>query len=107
MPDITFVQPDGSAHGFEAPEGVSLMQVATGVGVDGIVGECGGTLRCATCHVYVDEAWRDRLPPPSADELAMLAFTASERQPGSRLSCQIRITGELQGLAVQVPEHQY
>ena len=107
MPDITFMLADGSEQGFEAPVGVSAMQAATGVGVPGIVAECGGSAVCATCHVYVDPAWVDRLPPPQAHELAMLACTASERRPESRLSCQIALTADLQGLVLHVPERQY
>jgi len=107
MPDISFLQPDGTEFGFEAPEGVSLMQAATGQGVAGIVAECGGQARCATCHVYVDDAWAGRLPPPGPDELAMLECTAAERRPTSRLACQIRLAADLQGLQVQVPERQY
>jgi 2Fe-2S ferredoxin len=106
MPDITFIHFDGTPEGFEAPEGVSLMQAATGYGIDGIVAECGGSALCATCHVIVDEAWAARLPAPSANELDMLDCTASERQPTSRLSCQIRLTAELQGLVVRLPERQ-
>lgn len=107
MPDILFIQPDGREQGFEAPVGVSLMHAAAGHGVDGIVAECGGSLRCATCHVYVDAAWVGRLPPPSDDELAMLALTAAERRPTSRLSCQIRLDATHQGLVVEVPPCQY
>lgn len=107
MPDIVFLHPDGREEGFEAPAGVSLMQAATGHGVDGIVAECGGGLACATCHVYVDAAWFERLPPPASDELAMLECTAAERRPTSRLSCQIRLDDTLQGLRVAVPERQY
>lgn len=107
MPDILFQHPDGRQDGFEAPDGVSAMAAAAGQGVDGIVGECGGNLRCATCHVWVDDAWGPRLPPPSADELQMLELTAAERRPGSRLSCQIRLTPELQGLVLHVPPTQY
>lgn len=107
MPDITLVLPDGQAEGFEAPDGVSLMQAATGRGVEGIVAECGGSGICATCHVIVDPAWVDRLPPPSADESALLELVAVGRQPGSRLSCQIRLGPELQGLVANVPERQY
>lgn len=107
MPDITFIEADGEIHAFEAPEGVSLMAAATGAGVPGIVGECGGQLRCATCHVVVDPAWVERLPPPSSDEQAMLELTAVPREPGSRLSCQVVLVPELQGLVVQVPERQY
>jgi len=107
MPDLTFILPDGEQMGFEAPTGLSLMQAATGFGVPGIVGECGGSLRCATCHVIVDPAWAARLPPASADESAMLELTAVERQPGSRLACQIALDDGLQGLVVQVPDRQY
>ncbi len=107
MPDITFVLADGSEHGLEAPEGVSLMAAATGAGVAGIVAECGGSARCATCHVYVDDAWAARLPSPGPDELALLECTAAERQPTSRLSCQIRLTAAMQGLLVRIPDRQY
>ena len=107
MPDITFITADGQVYAFEAPEGVSLMAAATGTGVPGIVAECGGQLRCATCHVIVDAAWAGRLPPPSADEEAMLALTAAPRQPASRLCCQVMLTADLQGLQVQVPASQY
>jgi ferredoxin, 2Fe-2S len=107
MPDITFILPDGSERGFEAPDGVSLMAAATGVGVDGIVAECGGSAMCATCHVYVDDAWAPRLPAPSDNERAMLDCTAAPRQPGSRLSCQIQLTPALHGLVVRVPARQY
>lgn len=106
MPDITFIQPDGSELGFEAPEAVSVMQAATGFGVAGIVAECGGSAMCATCHVYVDAAWVDQLPAPRADELAMLDCTAAERRPSSRLSCQIVLTAALQGLVLHLPERQ-
>ncbi|WP_077033969.1 2Fe-2S iron-sulfur cluster-binding protein [Pelomonas sp. KK5] len=107
MPDITFIHPDGREEGFEAPVGVSLMQAATGYGIDGIVAECGGSMACATCHVIVDEAWAARLPPPSASENEMLEVTAVPREPTSRLSCQIPLTPELQGLVVRLPERQY
>lgn len=107
MPDIVFIHPDGREEGFEASDGVSLMQAATGHGVDGIVAECGGSCICATCHVYVDEAWAARLPQPQPHELEMLAITAAERRPTSGLSCQIRLGPELQGLVVHVPERQY
>lgn len=106
MPDITFIHPDGTREGFEAPEGVSLMQAATGHGVAGIVGECGGSAMCATCHVYVDPAFADQLNPPLPNELEMLECTASERRPTSRLSCQIRLSAALQGLTVELPERQ-
>ena len=106
MPDITFIHANGTEQGFEAPAGVSLMQAATGAGVDGIVAECGGSAMCATCHVYVDPAWFDRLPAPLPNELEMLECTAAEREPTSRLSCQIKLTTALQGLVVRIPDRQ-
>ena len=107
MPDILFLLSDGREIGFEAPAGVSLMQAATGQGVPGIVAECGGAAQCATCHVYVDPAWAPQLPPVRAEEEALLACTAAERGPNSRLACQILLTHELQGLTVRVPDRQY
>lgn len=106
MPDITFHLADGSEIGFEAPEGVTLMQAATGYGVDGILAECGGAASCGTCHVYVDPAWAARLPAPSEREDETLGFTAAERRPTSRLACQVRLTPDLQGLCVTVPAEQ-
>lgn len=106
MPDITFILADGSERGFEAPEGVSAMAAATGAGVPGIVAECGGSAMCATCHVYVDPAWAGKLSAPLSNELEMLECTASERLPNSRLSCQIKLTADLQGLVLRVPERQ-
>ncbi len=104
MPDILFIHPDGTEQGLEAPEGVSVMQVATGAGVRGILAECGGSAMCATCHVHVDPAWVERLPAPLANEREMLECTAADRLPNSRLSCQIKLTVALQGLVVLVPE---
>ena len=105
-PDISLIEADGTVHGFEAPDGVSVMQAATGYGVPGILAECGGSAICATCHVIVDDAWIDRLPAPLANELEMLECTASERLPGSRLSCQIQLNQALQGLLLRLPERQ-
>lgn len=107
MPDITFIHFDGTEQGLEAPEGVSVMQAATGAGVAGIVAECGGSAMCATCHVIVDEAWIARLPAPLANELEMLECTAVPCTAGSRLSCQIKLTPELQGLLLRLPDRQY
>jgi ferredoxin, 2Fe-2S len=85
----------------------SLMRAAVGAGIDGIKADCGGMMTCATCHVFVDADWRARLPAPSLDEEAMLEMTAAPRQPGSRLSCQIVLASELDGLTVTLPESQY
>lgn len=106
MPDITFIHPDGTEEGLEAPVGVSVMAVATGRGIAGLIGECGGSAMCATCHVYVDPAWLPKLPPPLPNELEMLECTASERRPESRLSCQIQLDARLHGLVVRLPERQ-
>ena len=106
MPDICFIHPDGREEGFEAPNGVSLMQAATGHGIDAIVAECGGSAICATCHVYIDDAWAARLPPPDDNEQALLDNTAAERRPTSRLSCQIVLHADLQGLVVHLPSRQ-
>lgn len=99
--------PQGLVHEVSAPAGTSLMRAATDAGVDGIAADCGGCLSCATCHVYVEAPWCERLPPPGADEQAMLEMTAAERIPGSRLSCQILLTPALDGLCVRLPDTQY
>lgn len=99
--------PDGHRHTVQARAGTSLMRAAVDAGVQGIAADCGGCLTCATCHVYVDDAWLARLAPPDADEQAMLEMTASERRPGSRLSCQIALAPALDGLQVQLPPAQY
>jgi ferredoxin, 2Fe-2S len=90
-----------------AKEGQSLMQAAVDGNVAGIAADCGGAMTCATCHVYVRAPFAQQLPPPSEDESGMLAFTAAERQPHSRLSCQIELTPALDGLAVDLPPTQY
>lgn len=85
----------------------SLMQAAVAANVSGIAADCGGLLTCATCHVHVREPFAARLPPPSAEELGMLEFTASPRRPNSRLSCQLELTEALDGLTVDLPAKQY
>jgi 2Fe-2S ferredoxin len=106
MPTIHFTTPIGETRSVDAPIGQNLMQVATSHGLQGIIGECGGAAMCATCHVYVDDAWLGKLNPANANELEMLDCTNSERKVGSRLSCQIKITQELDGLVVTLPEVQ-
>jgi len=86
--------------------GQSLMQAAVDANVAGIEAECGGLLTCATCHVYVREPHLSRLPPAADDELAMLEFTASPRQPNSRLSCQLVLGESLDGLVADLPPAQ-
>jgi ferredoxin, 2Fe-2S len=106
MPNIHFILPDGSRRELEAPVGASVMQVATGAGLQGVVGECGGSAMCATCHVYVDPSWAERLPAPLANEMEMLECTSSERLPDSRLSCQIKMTAALDGIVLRLPATQ-
>jgi ferredoxin, 2Fe-2S len=106
MPRITYVEATGAQTSIELAEGWSLMQGATANGVEGILGECGGSCACATCHCYVDEARLGDLPAPSENELAMLENAAAERRPNSRLACQIKATGALDGLVVHLPETQ-
>ena len=106
MPLITYVHADGTREAIDVPLGTSVMRAAILNGVDGIVAECGGEMMCATCHVYVEEDQLSRTPIQSDDEKAMLEFTASERRPNSRLSCQLVVTPELDGLVVYLPETQ-
>ena len=106
MPSITYVHPDGAREVLDVAVGTSVMRAAILNGVDGIVAECGGEMMCATCHVYVEEPQCDRTPSQSDDERAMLEFTASERRPNSRLSCQLVVTPEMDGLVVHLPETQ-
>lgn len=106
MPKITFIQQDGSSQSFEAQVGQSVMECAIANLVDGIVAECGGSCACATCHVYVDEGWYGKLPVADGMENGMLEG-ACEPGPLSRLSCQLKVTEELDGLVVRVPPSQY
>lgn len=104
---IHLTEAGGVRHDLTVQTGQSLMRAAVAADVDAIKADCGGTLTCATCHVFVDEAWFARLPPPEADEDAMLEMTAAERRPTSRLSCQLELTPAMDGLAVTVPDTQY
>jgi 2Fe-2S ferredoxin len=106
MPKITFIQPDGSQDTFDVATGTTLMHAAMSNGVNGIVAECGGSAMCATCHVYVDPAWADSLPPINAVEEEMLGSVADERKENSRLSCQLPATPALDGLVVRLPRTQ-
>jgi ferredoxin, 2Fe-2S len=106
MPIVTYVSPTGAARDIAVPAGMFIMQAAINNGVDGILGECGGNCMCATCHVYVHVDFLNRIPPASKNENAMLEITAAERKPNSRLSCQIKVQDELDGLVVQLPAKQ-
>ena len=106
MPTITYIHASGKKEQLDLAVGMSVMQGATSHGIDGIVAECGGNAMCATCHVYVEPEYLDRLPPMSPDEDALLEGTASERRENSRLSCQIPVTVDIDGLVVRLPERQ-
>jgi 2Fe-2S ferredoxin len=105
MPKITFIEHSGTEHQVDAQVGQSVMQVATTNMVPGIIADCGGNCSCATCHVYVDETWRAHMPEASKDEKEMIDC-ALHVQENSRLSCQIHVTPELDGLVIRLPESQ-
>lgn len=103
---IIYVEPSGRRCEVDVAEGWSLMQGATANGVEGIVGECGGSCACGTCHCYVDEARLADLPAAHDSETAMLDMVAAEVKSNSRLSCQIKASRALEGLVVTLPETQ-
>lgn len=106
MPVVKYRDQAGGAYEVEVPSGTTVMQGAVDNMLDGIVGECGGACSCATCHVYVDPAWAKRLPAPDEMEKDMLECVL---EPGenSRLSCQITVSDELDGLEVIMPDSQF
>jgi 2Fe-2S ferredoxin len=106
MPIVSFISSEGARKDVDVPTGQNVMKSAIDNGIEGIVAECGGSTMCGTCHVYVDEAFLNRLPPMSLDENAMLDATSSPREANSRLSCQIVVCEELSGLTVRIPETQ-
>lgn len=103
---ITFISHDGTETEVEVAEGESVMRAAVLNDVDGVIGECGGSMMCATCHCYVDDAWADRTGAQMDGESDLLECAASEVKPTSRLSCQIKMTADLDGLVVHLPEAQ-
>lgn len=108
MPQVTFVTYDGQRQDADVPLGENVMRAALYNGVEGIIGECGGGLSCATCHCYVDQEWTDRVGPPSSQaEEELLESAGAPVKPTSRLSCQVEMTEGLDGLVVHLPESQY
>jgi ferredoxin, 2Fe-2S len=105
MAKITYIEFNGNEQVFEIAAGLSVMQGAINNNVRGIIAECGGACSCATCHVYIDEPWADRVDKISANEEAMLDAVC-DLQPTSRLSCQINVTDQLDGLVVRLPAKQ-
>lgn len=104
MPKVTYRQADGAEQVIDVPIGWSVMEAAIQNNIDGILAECGGGCACATCHVYVQDI--TKLPPIADMEGDMLECTAAERQPNSRLSCQIKMAADMDGLVVQIPARQ-
>ena len=106
MPTITFAQTTGETAEITVDDGTSLMRAAVTNGIEGIVGECGGQAMCATCHVYVRPEFSEQLPALSDDEDEMLDCTTAERTDASRLGCQIKMSGSLATIIVDVPSDQ-
>ncbi|GAA5233276.1 2Fe-2S iron-sulfur cluster binding domain-containing protein [Verticiella sediminum] len=106
MPLIHYILKDGSTRTVQAKAGQTVMETAIRANVRGIDAECGGSCACATCHVYVEEAFFERLPPADDMEAEMLDEVAVDREDNSRLSCQIVVTDDLDGLTVRVPQRQ-
>ena len=106
MPRVIFIEYNGSRHEVDAANGVSLMRAAVDHNVPGIDADCGGACACATCHVYVEPEWVEKVGPRNPMEEDMLDF-AFDVQDSSRLSCQIKVTDALDGLRVRVPAKQF
>tara|TARA_B100000686_G_C16418930_1_gene776144 strand:- start:434 stop:754 length:321 start_codon:yes stop_codon:yes gene_type:complete len=105
MPKITYIEQSGKSHEIEVPTELSVMEGAIQNNVPGIDADCGGACACATCHVYVDEKWFDKLPKKDETEQDMLDM-AFQPNKFSRLSCQITVTDEMEGLVVKLPSKQ-
>ena len=103
---VYYVKHDGGQFEADVPSGNTVMEGAVNNGIDGILAECGGALSCATCHVYVDEAWVDKMKPADEMEQDMLEVVSGPKE-NSRLSCQLHITDEMEGLIVHLPESQF
>ncbi|MDO9336607.1 MAG: 2Fe-2S iron-sulfur cluster binding domain-containing protein [Caulobacteraceae bacterium] len=106
MAKVTYVEHDGTEHTIEVKNGMSVMEGAIKNNVPGIDADCGGACACATCHVYVDPAWQGKTGEKSAMEESMLDF-AENVEDNSRLSCQIKVSDDLDGLVVRMPESQH
>jgi 2Fe-2S ferredoxin len=106
MPIVTYISSSGISRKIDVPLGMSVMQAALNHRGEGILGECGGNCMCATCHVHVDHSFLDRIPPAKENEKFMLSIAAEGPEPNSRLSCQIKMTEELDGIIVRLPGKQ-
>ncbi|WP_029890622.1 2Fe-2S iron-sulfur cluster-binding protein [Polycyclovorans algicola] len=106
MIKVTFIEHNGTRRQVEAEAGTSLMEAAVDHLIPGIDGDCGGACACATCHLYIDAAWLDKLPPVSDMEASMLDIAEGDG-PGSRLGCQIKLSDALDGIVVTTPDGQH
>ena len=106
MTKVIFIEPDGKQTEIDAKDGASIMQTAVENNVGSVIGECGGSMACATCHCYVDEAWASKTGEQSPGEGDMLDCAASEVRPTSRLSCQITVSPALDGVVIHLPPDQ-
>ena len=106
MAKITYIEFNGAEHVVDVKNGLSVMEGAVKNNIPGIDADCGGACACATCHVYVDQAWLDKTGSQSAMEESMLDF-AENVEPNSRLSCQIKVSDDLDGLVVRMPQSQH
>ena len=106
MPIVNYVSPSGISRKIDVPAGMSVMQAAMNHKIEGILGECGGNCMCATCHVYVDASFLNRIPPATANEKFMLSIAAGGPEVSSRLSCQIKMSEGLDGMTVRLPGKQ-
>jgi 2Fe-2S ferredoxin len=108
MPVVTYVDPLGAVRAVEVPSGMSVMDGALNSGIAGILAECGGNLACATCHVYVDAHWLERVAAQRVSEAEeeMLDYVSADRGAGSRLACQLTVDESLDGLVVRVAPEQ-
>jgi len=106
MIKVTFIEHNGTVRNVEVEEGTSMMEAAVGNLVPGIDGDCGGVSACATCHLFIESEWLDKLAPPEEIENSMLEFVEG-RSPGSRLGCQIKLTQALDGIVARTPVGQH
>jgi len=106
MAKVIYITTDGARHEVDVESGYSIMEGAINNNIDGIVAECGGACACATCHSYVDEAWLDKIPEMDDMEDSMLD-AAFERKDNSRLTCQIEVSDELDGIVIHVGDNEY
>ncbi|MFT6531611.1 MAG: 2Fe-2S ferredoxin [Limimaricola cinnabarinus] len=106
MAKITYIEHNGTEHVVDVANGLTVMEGARDNGIPGIEADCGGACACSTCHVYVDEAWVEKLPAKDPMEEDMLEFAYEPDETRSRLTCQIKVSDALDGLKVKMPERQ-